>query len=105
MVQRSAREEDSLVSQRKEYEKMLGQQRGLYGEKMSELEKLHSQRKVSEWRAASTGLLHKRRSYSFCTLSLWVQLCCLPLLCLNLVVDTCMNNWSSTSPESSQQRC
>ena len=46
MVQRSAREEDSLVSQRKEYEKMLSQQRGLYGEKMSELEKLDSQRKV-----------------------------------------------------------
>ena len=46
MVQRSAREEDSLVSQRMEYEKMLSQQRGLYGEKMSELEKLDSQRKV-----------------------------------------------------------
>ena len=46
MVQRSAREEDSLVSQRKEYENMLSQQRGLYGEKMTELEKLHSQRKV-----------------------------------------------------------
>ena len=47
MVQRSAREEDSLLSQRKEYEEMLTQQRRLYGEKMTELDKLHSQRKVS----------------------------------------------------------
>ena len=48
MVQRSAKEEDSLVSQRKEYEKVLAQQRQLYEEKMTELDKLHSQRKVSE---------------------------------------------------------
>lgn len=48
MVQRSAREEDSLISQRKEYEKMLSQQRGLYEEKMTELDKLHSQRKVRQ---------------------------------------------------------
>ena len=48
MVQRSAKEEDSLISQRKEYEKVLTQQRQLYEEKMTELNKLHTQRKVSE---------------------------------------------------------
>ena len=46
MVQRSAKEEDSLTSQRIEYEKVLTQQRRLYEEKMTELEKLHTQRKV-----------------------------------------------------------
>ena len=47
MVQRSAKEEDSLVSQRQEYEKVLSQQRRLYDDKMTELEQLHTQRKVS----------------------------------------------------------
>ena len=48
MAQRSAKEEDSLTSQRKEYEKVLTQQRRLYEEKMAELDQLHTQRKVSE---------------------------------------------------------
>jgi flagellar biosynthesis chaperone FliJ len=61
MVQRSAREEDSLVSQRKEYENMLSQQRGLYGEKMTELEKLHSQRK--EYEAELEMLQEQKKSY------------------------------------------
>ena len=46
MVQRSAKEEDSLLSQRLEYERVLAQQRRLYEEKMSELKQLHTQRKV-----------------------------------------------------------
>ena len=48
MVQRSAEEEESLLSQKMEYEKVLAQQRQLYEEKMTELDELHSQRKVSE---------------------------------------------------------
>ena len=48
MIQMSAEEEESLVSQKTEYEKVLAQQRQLYEEKTTELDKLHSQRKVSE---------------------------------------------------------
>ena len=47
MVQRSAKEEDSLMSQRNEYEQMLTQQRRLYEENLTELNRVNSQRKVS----------------------------------------------------------
>ena len=46
MVQRSSQEEESLVSQRVEYERELTQQRQFYEEKVTELDRLQSQRKV-----------------------------------------------------------
>jgi hypothetical protein len=61
MVQRSAKEEDSLTSQRIEYEKVLTQQRRLYEEKMTELEKLHTQRK--EYEAELEMLQEQKKTY------------------------------------------
>ena len=46
MAQRSSQEEESLISQRMEYEKILDEQKQLYQEKVTELDRLHSQRKV-----------------------------------------------------------